>query len=195
MSIDWEYPEKGKGLSRIVDELIGPGATRAEIVLVLSVGVLGGCGLIVYQYYTGLGWNLIQIAVAAFIAFDIAGGVVANSTSTAKRWYHREEQGPKQHIGFIALHFIHPLLIVVFFLNLDWFYFVAVYGFLIAASVVLVATPLYLRRPISATLFGLGLLMSIYVIVPVPGLEWFIPLFYLKLIVGHMVREEPYRPD
>ncbi|MFX0044985.1 MAG: hypothetical protein ACFE8Z_03990 [Candidatus Hermodarchaeota archaeon] len=194
MSIDWEYPEKGKGLSRIVDELIGPGATRAEIVLVLTAGFLGGCSLIVYQFYAGLGWDLIQIAVAAFIAFDIAGGVVANSTSTAKRWYHREEQGPRQHLGFIVVHFIHPLLIAVFFLSLDWFYFAAVYGFLIAASLILVVTPLYLKRPMSVTLFSLGLLMSLYVVVSVPGLEWFIPLFYLKLIVGHMVHEEPYRP-
>jgi hypothetical protein len=26
------------------------------------------------------------------------------------------------------------------------------------------------------------------------GLEWFLPLFYLKLLVSHLPTEEPYRP-
>jgi len=27
------------------------------------------------------------------------------------------------------------------------------------------------------------------------GLEWFLPLFYLKLLISHVLREEPYRPE
>ena len=112
--IDWETPEQSKGLGRVVDELIGPGATRAEIVLVFVVGIIGGCAVIAYQYVVGLGWDLLQLIVGAIIAFDIAGGVIANATSTAKRWYHREGQGFKQHFGFVVVHFIHLSIICAY---------------------------------------------------------------------------------
>ncbi|MFX0108325.1 MAG: hypothetical protein ACFE7R_08580 [Candidatus Hodarchaeota archaeon] len=194
MSIDWEYPERGTGLSRIADELIGPGATRAEIILVFVIAILGGIALLAYQYFAALGWTLIQIVIGAIIAFDIAGGVVASSTSTAKRWYHRKEQGSKQHLGFIAFHFIHPLLITVFFLAMDWSYFAIVYGYLVIASVIVIVAPLYLKRPVSVTVFSIAVLLSLYVVTPVPGFEWFIPMFFLKLVIGHLVREEPYQP-
>ena len=194
MAIDWDYPEIGSGFGRVVSELIGPGATRAEIVLVFSIGIIAGVAQILYQFFAGLGWDIVQLAIATFLAFDIAGGVVANSTSTAKRWYHREGRGKKDHIGFVLVHGIYPLLIMVFFLSFDWFFFITVYGYLVLASLIVVVVPLYLRRPVSVSLFGGGLLMTIYILPPVLGLEWFVPLLYLKLITGHIVREEPYRP-
>lgn len=195
MTIDWECPETGSGFSRLVTELIGPGATRAEIALVLGVGVSAGIAQVIYQYLAALAWNPIQLLIATFMAFDIAGGVVANSTSTAKRWYHRDGKGKKDHIGFAILHVVYPLLITIFFLSYDWVFFIIVFGYLIIASVLVVMTPLYLRRPTSITLFALGIMMNIYILTTIPGLEWFVPLLYLKLIVGHIVREEPYRPD
>ncbi|MFW9834684.1 MAG: hypothetical protein ACFFEK_11860 [Candidatus Thorarchaeota archaeon] len=193
--IDWDYPEQGSGTSRIVSELIGPGATKAEIVLVSLSGILGGVGLIVYQYFVGLGWSLLQLIVGAIVAFDIGGGVVANSTSTAKRWYHREEQGFKQYFGFILLHFIHPLLITVFFTTFDWIYFFTVYGYLLVSSLIVLGIPLYLKRPVSVLMVSGAIVLNAYIISPIPGFEWFIPIFMLKLVTGHIVREEPYRPD
>jgi hypothetical protein len=195
MTIDWEYPEAGGGFDRVVAELIGPGATRAEIALVFCIGILAGISQIVYQLFAGLGWDIIQLAIATFMAFDIAGGVAANSTSTAKRWYHREEKGKKDHIGFVLIHGIYILLVTVFFNSFDWIFFTLVYGYLILTSVMVVMMPLYLRRPTSVTLFAGGLLMNIYILTPIPGLEWFVPMLYLKLIIGHIVQEEPYRPS
>ncbi len=29
----------------------------------------------------------------------------------------------------------------------------------------------------------------------IPGLEGFVPFLYLKLLVSHILREEPYRPE
>jgi hypothetical protein len=194
-NIDWEYPDQRKGVGRIIDELIGPGATRGEIILVLGIGLLSGCLLIIYQYVAQLGWNLLQLAVGALVAFDIGGGVVANSTSTAKRWYHREGHGPKQHFGFIIVHFIHPLLITIFFTPLDWVYFLSIYGFLLISAGIVLATPLYLKRPMSMVMVSGAVLMNSYVLTVIPGFEWFLPVFILKLVVGHIVREEPYRPE
>ena len=28
---------------------------------------------------------------------------------------------------------------------------------------------------------------------PAPGLRWLVPALYLKLLVGHLLREEPYQ--
>lgn len=193
--IDWEYPEQGSGTSRVISELIGPGATRAEIALVLFAGILGGCSLVLYQYFAALGWNLLQIIVGAFVTFDIAGGVIANSTSTAKRWYHRKEQGFKQHFGFVLVHFIHPLLITVFFTNFDWIFFITVYVYLIVSSLIVLESPLYLRRPIAVLMVSGAILVNTYIITLIPGFEWFFPIFMLKLVMGHILREEPYRPE
>ena len=195
MTIEWDYPEARGRFDRILAELIGPGATRAEIILVLGVGILAGFAQISYQYFAVLDWNLIQLAIAGIMAFDIAGGLVANSTSTAKRWFHRAEKGRKDHIGFVLIHAVYPILISIFFLSYDWNFFFVVFGYLSLASILVVMSPLYLRRPVSVTLFALGLLISMYILNPIPGLEWFVPLLYLKLIIGHIVREEPYRPN
>ncbi len=194
-NIDWEYPEQGKGFGRIIDELIGPGATHGEIILVLVCSILGGSLLIFYQYVMNLGWNLVQIIVGAVIAFDIGGGVVANATSTAKRWYHRQGHGTKQLLGFIVIHFIHPILITIFFTQLDWIYFITVYGYLLISAGIVLATPLYLKRPMSMVMVSGAVILNSYVITVIPGFEWFLPIFILKLVVGHIVREEPYRPE
>ena len=195
VKIDWEYPEQGSGTARIVTELIGPGATRAEIGLVSLAGVLGGCALIVYQYVVGLGWSLLQVIIGSLVAFDIGGGFIANSTSTAKRWYHRKEQGFKHHFGFVVIHFIHPLLITLFFTTLDWVFFLTVYGYLLVSSIAVLGVPLYLKRPVSVLMVSGAILLNTYIVSPIPGFEWFIPIFMLKLVTGHILREEPYRPE
>ena len=35
-------------------------------------------------------------------------------------------------------------------------------------------------------------LLSLYVVSPQSGMEWFPPFLYTKLVVSHLVREEPY---
>jgi hypothetical protein len=37
-----------------------------------------------------------------------------------------------------------------------------------------------------------GLLIVMLLFAPSPGLEWFIPVFYLKLLVSHLVLEAPF---
>ena len=54
--------------------------------------------------------------------------------------------------------------------------------------------PQYLQRPVALIVFGCALLISLYVLSQPVGLEWFLPLFYLKLLVSHLPKEEPYRP-
>ena len=86
MSVEWDYPEPREGLAGQWDRFIGPGATRAESALIIGIGLAAGILLLVYQYITWLGWDILQQIVAALLTFDLVGGVVSNSTSATKRW-------------------------------------------------------------------------------------------------------------
>lgn len=192
--INWNYPPPRPGWRGQLDTFIGPGVTRAELILELVVSLTGGLLLLAYALTHPLGWNGWQIALAVLLAFDLAGGVITNATSTAKRWYHRSGQGFRQHFTFIAVHGSHLALVAWAFRAGDWAWAVGWYAFLVFASLLILQISLYLRRPVAFSLFGLGLLLAQYLDTPTPGLEWFIPVFLLKLFVSHLLREEPYRP-
>ncbi len=193
-NIDWNYPPPRPGWRKEIDTFLGPGTTRAELTLEWIVSLAGGLGMLAYALLQPLGWNGWQTAVAVLLAFDLAGGVVTNATSSAKRWYHRPEQGFRQHFTFVAVHGIHLILVAWLFRAGDWAWALSWFAFLMAASALILAIPLYLQRPLAFSLFGSGLLLWLYLDAPIPGLEWFIPVFLLKLLVSHLLREEPYRP-
>ena len=192
--INWNYPPPRPGWRKEIDTFIGPGVTRAELTLELGVSLVAGLGMLLYAFLQPLGWNGWQIALAVLLAFDLAGGVVTNATSTAKRWYHRPGQRLRDHVIFIAVHGVHLALVAWAFRAGDWAWAVGWYAFLMFASLLILLIPLYLRRPVAFSMVGLGLLLALYLDTPVPGLEWFIPVFLLKLLVSHLLREEPYRP-
>ena len=54
--------------------------------------------------------------------------------------------------------------------------------------------PTYVRRPLAFGLLAATIFVSLYALPPTAGLEWFMPVLFLKLDVAHLVREEPYRP-
>lgn len=193
-NIDWNCPPPRPGWRKEIDTFLGPGTTRAELALEWIVSLAGGLGMLAYALLQPLGWNGWQVAVAVLLAFDLAGGVVTNATSSAKRWYHRPGQGLRQHLTFIAVHGIHLGLVGWLFRAGDWAWALAWFSFLMAASTLILAMPLYLQRPLAFTLFAIGLLLWLYADSLIPGLEWFIPVFLLKLLLSHLLREEPYRP-
>lgn len=184
-----DAPAPRPGLIGQFDRFIGPGATPAEIGLML-VAALGGA-LFQVVYGVTSGWSAAQIIVAGLLAFDIAGGVVDNATRAARRWYHRPGMGFRQHYGFIAVHFLHPLLVVLLFRPGDWTFFLLVYGYLMLAALVLLRAPVYLRRPLALLLVMGGALLTLYGVTPTPGLEWLFVAFYLKLLLAHAVPSTP----
>jgi len=62
---------------------------------------------------------------------------------------------------------------------------------LLAAGLIL-ATPLYLQRPVALGLYGLVLLSDRSLFAPTPGLEWFWPLFFPKHLVSHLLKATAY---
>ena len=191
--IDWAYQGRP-------DFLAGTGATRAERALMWAGGLVGA-GLYAYFYLKGmLAWTWWQYLVAAAMAFDVAGGVVANSLNSCKRFYHtpplptepRYTPFFKNHLLFTALH-IYPLLIAMLFGG-GWFYGLFWYAALLVAALAVLKTPLYLQRPVAFLLILTAWLIHLYGVPAIPGFAWFIPALFLKIIYGHLVREEPYRP-
>ena len=194
MVIDWDYPEPRKGFLGEWDKFIGPGATKLELIITLGVSVLGGLAVLLYSLLSpDVNWGVGKIIVATILALDLAGGVVANASSPAKRWYHRKEQGFWKHMLFVSVH-VYPILIGLWYRDLDWVYSLVIYGYLLISSMIVLVIPLYLRRPTSFVLFAVTIIFNWYVFSPTPGLEWFIPVLFLKILLGHIVKEEPYRP-
>lgn len=196
--INWIPAQPRKGILGMWDKFVGPGATPAEEWIQLGGGLLlaGGVGMLLHAQRNHLNWSVGQIIVIALLIFDLSGGIITNATSVAKRWYHRAGQEElKAHLPFIVVHGLHIFLIAWLFRSMDWAYLGVMYGYLLMASVMIIKTPLYLQRPVSFTLFCVGYLLGMYVFTPTIGLEWFIPFFYLKLLVSHLVKEAPFTPE
>ena len=79
--IDWSY-------SGTPDGFFGTGATVAEQTIVWVFGLLG-TGILGWVVWThSIPWAWWQFAVAALLALDVLGGVVANALNSCKRFYH-----------------------------------------------------------------------------------------------------------
>jgi hypothetical protein len=185
-------PEPRRGLLGEWDKFVGPGQTRAELWLILLPSILAGMALAAYARWKGLPWNAWQYLVAALLAVDLVGGVITNATSAAKCWYHRQGQGWRQHVSFVAVHAAQLFLVAWLFRGMDWAYFVTFYGYLMAASLIIVFVPLYLQRPVALMLVVGAVLLEDYVFAATPGMEWFVTVFFLKLLVSHLLKEIPY---
>jgi hypothetical protein len=189
-----EPPALRSGLAGEWDRFIGPGATRAELGLILGSALVGAAAVAAYALWKNLPWSPIQIAAAALLALDLVGGVVANATTAAKRWYHRPGRGFRQHLGFVVLH-VHPFLVAWLFRDDNWTFGFLIYGYLLLATLLILAAPLYLQRPVAMALTLVGLVIGLVAFPPTPGMAWFVPVFYLKLLVSHLLKEWPYASE
>lgn len=195
MKIEWSTPPLRRGFNANIDKLIGPGATAAEkylqsIVPLLAAGVLLAC-----VYLGQWDWQVWQVIIAVILTVDIVGGIITNATSTAKLWFHRTGQGLWQHMQFISIHFAQLALFSWAFLQFDIQWILVAGGYMLLASMAILLTNLYLQRPVALIFYASSIVLSSYYLTVPAGLEWFLPLFYLKLLISHLLREEPYRPN
>lgn len=182
------------GLRGQLDRFIGPGATAAEMVLQFVPAFLTAIAAPVYAMTLPIEWSPLQLGLISVLGFDFVGGVLTNATAAAKRWYHRPSQGWQQHMGFVVLHMVHVGLVALLFRGGDWYFLVSVSGYLLGASALILSCPLYLQRPVALGLYIVALLCDRYCFAATPGLEWFLPLLFLKLLVSHLLHETPYCP-
>lgn len=195
MIISWDLPAFRPGIWGVIDKLIGPGATKAEKNIQLYLPVLFALGVVAVGLYSGFDWTAWQYAIIALLAVDMVGGVITNATSAAKRWFFREGEGFREHITFVAMHLAQIVIFSWAFQGFDLMWIAGVYGLLMASSVVILNAPLYMQRPVAASLYLVALLLSLYVFDTPAHLEWFLPILFFKLLISHVLREEPYQPE
>ncbi|MFD3704906.1 hypothetical protein ACFWUP_17350 [Nocardia sp. NPDC058658] len=168
----------------ITDRLIAPNATRSEAALCYSAAAVGAvtAGLLAKNS------SVLVIVVVTLVGFDLFGGAVVNATASAKRWFHRPGRDARHHLAFVAIH-VQPFLLALVVPGFGWWTAAAIYGFVLAAAVVVTSAPDVLRTPIAfaATVFGVAITTSM---LAVPSfLLWFGPVLLIKLLLAHLLPE------
>lgn len=198
--VDWAPPPRRGGVAGFVDVLLGPGATAAEAAVAL-LPAAAAAAVIVDAGATRYGWTGVQTALGGFLAFDIVGGAVANATTPAKRYYHgRPGATGGTRLAFVAAHGVHVAAVAAAWGGgrggrLSPAAAAGVYGALLAAAAAVVGVPRRLQRPVAVVAVVAAVLVATTEGGPAQmprGMGWFLPTLALKLLVGHLVTEEPY---
>jgi hypothetical protein len=173
--------------ARAIGILVAPDATRSEWILSLSAAVFGSAVAAAHasgSHAVG-SWRL---ALAALVAFDMFGGAVANCTDSSKRYWHKPTRTRGAAFGFVAGHVVHLAIVAAAFRGLDAAWFAATTALLLAAAALVLAAPAGLKRPAAAAALALAVLVDFW-LGPTAGLEWFVPVFFFKLLVAHLLPE------
>ena len=194
LTIDWTIPPTASGWGGRLERFMGPGKTRAEIIVELVGGVLGLAAIAALAATDEAvrAWSSPQIGLGVVLAIDLVGGALTNATNSAKRWYHRP--GPRQvrsRLMFLAAHVVHLAVIAYILLPNDATWWWTHLTLLAVSSLLIEAVPVEVRRPtaVAALVCAVGLGQAV---APVEGVLVLVPvLFYLKLLLGHLVPEAP----
>lgn len=169
------------------DRIVGPGATAVETAGTVGLALAGAV-------FAGRATRPAPVRaerlLRAVLAADLWGGAWCNLTPAAARWYHRDGQGPVQHLAFSAAH-VHPFVVALLDTShgrpwperLRWA--VAQYGWVLLVTAVVGRC----RRPdarrviaLAGTAGGIALDARLGRSATVP---WFGLVLHVKLLAGH----------
>ncbi|MFF9870044.1 hypothetical protein ACF1G0_32445 [Streptomyces sp. NPDC013953] len=120
------------------------------------------------------------------------GGVLTNATKAAKRWYHRPPPAARSaRLLFVSAHLLHLAAMGLIVLSGDWAWTLANSALLLTGALAVEFTPVQLKRPLSMAVFMTAALTNLFWLQVPTALAWFAPLFFLKLLVCHLVLEAP----
>jgi hypothetical protein len=171
----------------LLDRLLGPGATRAEAALALGAGLALALAVPALAHARGLGWSAAQSVVAGLLAFDLFGGVAVNASDAGRRFYHAPGRRTRDHLAFVAAHVLHVVVLAWLFRDGDWGYAALFSALLLASAALILAAPAEVRRPAALLIYAAIVFTAVTVTVPTPGMEWFIPVLFLKLLVAYLL--------
>lgn len=190
--IDWNCPG-------VFNFTTGFGATKAETAIA-NYGAFLAPILLYALSWRHLDWSVLQIVVASILTLDMIGGVLSNSLGSMKRFLHTEQTLELSWLGklvgskflFPAVHF--QLFAVPLCFDVAWSYAFFWYGAMMVSIFVIHLLPLYLQRSVALLIVMMSIIIGPIAFVAPAGLEWLAPIFMIKLVLSHGVREEPYRP-
>ncbi|MCL6415707.1 hypothetical protein MIB92_08595 [Aestuariirhabdus sp. Z084] len=177
----------------------GFGATKAERALA-NYAAFCAPVILYFLVWQDLEWSLLQLIVASALVLDMVGGVITNSLGSMKRFLHTDQSLKLSWLGrlvgskfvFPAIHF--QIFVAPLCFDVTWSYGFFWYGLMMASILVLHLLPLYLHRPVALLIVMLSIIIGQVAFSAPAGLEWLAPIYIIKLVLSHGVREEPYRP-
>ncbi|MEE2061046.1 hypothetical protein [Rhodococcus artemisiae] len=185
------------------DEFVGPEAGPVENTVTAALSVLGAIAAPTLSRRSRDLSGAESLTLRA-CAVDLWGGAWVNNTRACARWYERPGASGTDHLKFAALH-VHPFVFAWW--DRDeanrmpvWLWAGAQYGYMMAATVAIRATPRY-RRPLGAALAVGGIALD-RALGSSRTAPWFAPVYYTKLLLGHagaslwpdrVLREPPVR--
>ncbi|MFB6820391.1 hypothetical protein ACFCXA_02215 [Streptomyces virginiae] len=194
LEIRWEIPPTSPGPLGRLERFMGPGKSRAESTVEL-LGA-GGCAVLLAAGVWSSGihrdWGGLQWVVVVLIGLDLLGGILTNATNSAKRWYHRQDPGARRaRLLFVGAHVLHLAAMGLLVLDGDRGWTVGNAALLLLAAAVVEFTPVHLKRPTAMACYTAAVVVNLFWLSVPTALAWFAPLFFLKLLVCHLVPEAP----
>lgn len=181
-----QQPAPSSPLVSIFRRLSGPDANTQEAAVWLA-GTIGITAVAVaVAVARSPGWSALQWVLAMGFAFDFSGGVVANATSAARRSSHRAGRTRSRAL-FYAAH-VHPLVLPLAF-SASWTAAAALYAGMLAAAALVELAPRAVAQPVAFATVAAGLFLACGAGWPI-GLEWFAPVYLLKLVGAYAVPPE-----
>lgn len=194
LKADWRIPPSPPGWAGRLERFMGPGKTRAEaaVEIVGGVAVAVVLAALVWRAEPRPDWSALQWTVVAVAGLDLVGGVLTNASNSAKRWYHRQNpRGRRSRLAFVGMHVLHLAVIGLVVLDGDGVWILGNTGALLAGAVLVEFAPVALARPVSMACYMAAVLLNLGWLEVPAALVWFAPLFFLKLLVCHLVAEAP----
>lgn len=196
LTTDWDIPATPDGFTGGLERFMGPGKSRAESVVELVGGTVCAALLAAGLWSTDLrpDWSTTQLVVVALIGLDLIGGILTNATNAAKRWYHRQAPGTRRaRLTFVGAHLLHLGVMGLVMLEGDWTWTLANGALLLAGTAAVEFAPLPVKRPVAMASWTAAVLANLFWLDVPAALLWFAPLFFLKLLVCHLVPEAPLK--
>lgn len=166
--------------------LIGPDSTPAESRGAIVGGLVGAAVAVLLAAARTDDVTPVGIVILGLMAADVVGGVWANATSSTRRWYHRPGAGFWSGKGFALLH-VHPFVVAWVVPGFGWVPATALYVGMLVAYIAADRAPAGLAAPV-ASMGALTVFTVVLATDPgMAGVEWFVPAYLLKLLVGHAV--------
>ena len=187
MTADRDSAARGGMRTALADRLLGPDASRAEAGLALGAGAAFALAVPALAYARGIEWTMVQAVVAGLLAFDLFGGAAVNASEAGRRFYHAPGRRTADHLGFVAAHVLHVAALAWLFRDGDWGYAAGFSALLLACAALVLAAPPHVRRPVTMVAYAAALVIALTATAPAPGMEWFIPVLYLKLLVAYLL--------
>lgn len=194
VDVDWNIPQTPAGRRGTLERFMGPGKTREESLVEMVGGVVAFAAILWLAWGDEQvqAWTALQIVLGIVLALDLVGGVLTNATNSAKRWYHRPGSGRRRaRMLFISAHILHLVVVAFVLLPDDTTWFATHLALLAFGTLVIELAALEVKRPLAACAVLVAVVVG-QAVAPLEGILVLVPVvFYMKLLMGHLVPEAP----